>query len=211
MKLLTLLPVIAILFLGGCITLTVDQAVESSGYTSINMSMSMGAIGMLSSGCENTTRPAWVDTYSCGYNGTATVVHMAGQLPSDMFTVNYGIPYVTYKLDMPSDAIGEQSQSSKMSPSQLAMLKGYGASMVWKITMPGKIIHAPNGNITGKNTAKFDLLEMAASGKQMDITAESRALNWFPVMLIAGVLLIAMALLVGGTLLLFFVKMRKKQ
>ncbi len=206
MKPAYLLPLLAILFLSGCVTLSVDQSVDSSGHTDISTVIVMPLAG---SGCANATRPGWASDYSCSYNGTATIIHMAGKLPSNMFTASYGIPYITYRLDMSPGSIGEQNQSGKASPSQIAMLKAYGISMSWKVTMPGKITNAHGGERIGNSTVKFDLLAMAASGKPLKITVESQELNWIPVLLFVAAIGIAVLLLVGGAVLLFLLKARR--
>lgn len=161
---------VLLLLFGSTMALSINQTIASDGQTYMTATFP--------NGCANASRPAWAGTFDCS-NDTARI---SGKLAPPVFSVGYGIPDITYKLN-------------------IRLPSGWNVPEEWTIKVPGKITDSHGGKVINNNTAVFNRTE---------IMVESSETNSLPLFLFMGALFIGMALLVGGMVLLIVLKKKSR-
>lgn len=177
------------LLLSGCVHIGIEETVSPEGASRVTTTLDMSAMMDMAQGMEEDTeismeeedmcegiREQWETTegqeeetfLSCTQEKPGKAVIVSEKALGEAF-VNQGGKYI-YTMDMSPEDIqkmmGEESADAPMdmsNPQQLAMLKNFGVTFSYSVTMPGKILEHSAGELVGENTVKMDLLEVITS------------------------------------------------
>jgi len=209
------------MLISGCVSLDFRQKVERNGDSVFTESIDLSTLlsagsqygadeAVLSKTCENIT--AKDSAINCSYDGGVITISkkVAAQDGGYMFNRSSEFPYVVYTLEVRkvpqfvesdtfSSAPAGATDTDFKSPSAkltAATMKTAGASISYKVEMPGELVSAENGDIVknedGIAYAEYDVLGLMSEGEY--IVVKSREYD----VLMLGIAAGAAVLLIGG-------------
>lgn len=204
---------------------TIAKSTDLSVFSNL---MDEGASGKIAEFCQTDGGiDCWVD------DKTVTISERFSRGPYYTFTADYGIPYITYSLEVkrvPRDrfatsldnllfaaGVAESPGEGLVSPIDLGdeeanmesvhFMRRFGANVTYTVNMPARIHEAGAGEVDGMvsgSTVQFDLIEVMEESEPITVT--SRELNFGYLTLIALVIVMA-----GLALSFFRAKKAKKK
>jgi hypothetical protein len=216
------LILIFVIFISGCIDVTINQKIRSDGTTEINIVYDLSAAAAmmkqygqedfasglrenLTKGCDNLTKSGLFRNVKCDYSESDNKISISAEsvssIGSSIFDKKSDLFFSKYRYDAKAVynlfSMGTNSfdvQGNTMNDSSLLNMKALNAKWVYNLEMPGTITNADVGNVSGGKVVIniFDLI-----GKE-HAYVESEELNILmliiPIVIIAVIIIIIMAL-----------------